>query len=291
MKHIKQKRLQKRSHKRSFWISLLALLFFSSIQPDAAYAASPALSASADAASAEEGSFVNISISLSGNPSFSTLGMALSYDSSILKYDSTSWSGGFSDGDMKMASDTGSEVNLSVVCEDSYAADGTVASVRFQAVQDASSIPVTLSLRDMADADLEPVSDSSVDGNVQTPAPESGGENSGNNTNNMNDADNEADMAGTGGGDDTEGRTQDSQEQEEGQNQVTGTVSAGTNQAQRTSAQDVQAVSVSDAESSKTDASYQTGAGMGNDIFLIAAAACGAAALLLVLKKAKGKDR
>lgn len=125
-------------------------------------AASPSLSASADVAELAAGDYVNISVHLSGNPSISTLGAALSYDSSVLAYDSTSWSSGFSGSDMKMASDTGSEVNLSVVCDSSYSADGMIAAVRFQVVSDTSSIPVTLSLRDMTDADLSNVSDCRV---------------------------------------------------------------------------------------------------------------------------------
>ena len=110
-------------------------------------AASPSLSASADAAGVSEGGYVNVSVNLSGNPSISTIGMALAYDSSVLRYESASWNSGFSGSDMKMASDTGSEVNLSAVCDSSYSADGTVVTVRFQAVSDSSSVPVTLSLR------------------------------------------------------------------------------------------------------------------------------------------------
>lgn len=90
-----------------------------------------------------KGDFVNVSVNLSGNPTISTLGVALGYDSSVLSYDNISWGSGFSGNDMKMVSDTGSEVNLSVVCEDSYSADGTVATVSFQAVSESSSIPVT----------------------------------------------------------------------------------------------------------------------------------------------------
>ena len=68
-----------------------------------------------------------------------------------------------------MASDTGSEVNLSVVCDSSYSADGTIVTVRFQAVRDSSSIPVTLSLRDMADAELSAVSSCKVSSRVRVP--------------------------------------------------------------------------------------------------------------------------
>ncbi|KAI4446409.1 hypothetical protein C823_000927 [Eubacterium plexicaudatum ASF492] len=149
---------------------LIAMLFVCMMQVYSANAAaSPSLSASADAAGVSEGGYVNVSVNLSGNPSISTIGAALAYDSSVLRYESASWNSGFSGSDMKMASDTGSEVNLSVVCDSSYSADGTVVTVRFQAVSDSSSIPVTLSLRDMADADLAAVTDCKVSSRVHVP--------------------------------------------------------------------------------------------------------------------------
>ncbi len=71
---------------------------------------------------------------------------------------------------MKMASDSGSEVSLSIVCADVFSSGGTVASVRFQAVADTDSIPVTLSLREIADAQLSAIYDCSVTAAVKTPA-------------------------------------------------------------------------------------------------------------------------
>lgn len=135
---------------------LMTLLFVCMIQVYTVNAAvSPSLSASADKASVSAGDDVLISINLSGNPSISTFGASLSYDSNILSYDSVSWNSSFSESDMKLASDIDGEVNLSVVCDSSYGEDGTIVTVRFQAVSDSSSIPVILSLRDMADADLQ----------------------------------------------------------------------------------------------------------------------------------------
>lgn len=261
-------------------------------------AASPALSASADAADVSEGGYVNVSVNLSGNPSISTIGAALAYDSSVLRYESASWNSGFSGSDMKMASDTGSEVNLSAVCDSSYSADGTVVTVRFQAVSDSSSVPVTLSLRDMADADLAAITDCKVTSRVRVP--ETAGSRG-------NDADKKDDAEGskieeTGNVDtkDNIERKSDSSEQQAADTASTDTgdiqgishaVAASTQEAaadsgvQHTSVQNVRQVPASGSGSAKPDQNYKTGAGLGNDIFLIIAAACGILALMLAVRK------
>lgn len=267
-----------------------------------AYAtAAPSLSASADASTVIEGDYVNISVNLSGNPSISTLGVALSYDSSVLKCDSASWSGSFSGSDMQMASDTGSEVNLSVVCDSSYSADGTVVTVRFHAVQNSSSIPVTLSLRDMADADLSAVSNCKVSSQVRVPET-AGKKNAA--------ADNKEDMVELKASETDTGRA----ESESGSDEQlavsvadTGTervqsgsnASAGnTQEVSLTAGGGVQSISIQNAQSApssntgsaKPDQNYKTGAGLGNDIFLIIAAACGILALVLIVRK-RGEEK
>ncbi len=235
---------------------LMTLLFVCMIQVYTVNAAvSPSLSASADKASVSAGDDVLISINLSGNPSISTFGASLSYDSNILSYDSVSWNSSFSESDMKLASDIDGEVNLSVVCDSSYGEDGTIVTVRFQAVSDSSSIPVILSLRDMADADLNAVSDCAVSSQVHVP--------------------------------ETEGSTNQGTDKEDGTPDLsapeTGTAAGG--RVQQTSTQNTQSVQVSDTKSTKPDQSYKTGAGLGNDIFLILAAACGIIAFVLAAKK------
>lgn len=259
-------------------------------------AAAPSLSASADASTVTEGGYVNISVNLSGNPSISTLGAALSYDSSVLKYDSASWSGSFSGSDMQMASDTGSEVNLSVVCDSSYSADGTVVTVRFQAVRNSSSIPVTLSLRDMADADLSAVSNCKVSSQVRVPET-AGKKNAA--------ADNKEDMVELKAPETDTGRAESESGSEEqlavsvadagtdrvqsGSNTSAGntqeaTITAGSG-VQSTSVQNAQSAPASNTGSAKPDQNYKTGAGLGNDIFLIIAAACGILTLILIVRK------
>lgn len=287
--------------KYSFCLLISLLLICLPLIHTAYAAVAPSLSASADTSTITEGGYVNISVNLSGNPSISTLGAALSYDSSVLKYDSASWSGSFSGSDMQMASDTGSEVNLSVVCDSSYSADGTVVTVRFQAVQNASSIPVTLSLRDMADADLSAVSNCKVSSQVHVPET-TGKKNAA--------ADNKEDMVELKAPEtDT-----DSTESESGSDEQlavsvadTGTervqsgsnASAGNTQevsltagggVQSTSVQNAQSAPASNTGSAKPDQNYKTGAGLGNDIFLIIAAACGILTLILIVRK-RGEEK
>ncbi len=287
-------------NKRKFIPCLFACLLLACImQIHTAYAtASPSLSASADAAELTAGDYVNVSVHLSGNPSISTLGTALSYDNSVLTYDSTSWSSGFSGSDMKMASDTGSEVNLSVVCDSSYSADGMIATVRFQAVSDASSIPVTLSFRDMTDADLSAVSDCRVSSRVRVP------ETSGKKEDAKKDQTDTVDLkasepeqstgksaessaagnpAADTAGADNENIQSAASDTSAGSTQETA-VSAGGG-TQSTSVQNAQAASSSDTGSSRPDQNYKTGSGIGSDILLVLAAACGILALVLAVRK------
>lgn len=281
---------------------LITLLFVCMMQAHPVNAAaSPFLSASADAAGVSEGDYVNVSVNLSGNPSISTLGAALSYDSSILRYESASWNSGFSGSDMKMASDTGTEVNLSVVCDSSYSADGPVVTVRFKAVSDSPSIPVTLSLRDMADADLAAVTDCKVSSQVRVP------ETTGSRDNNTDvkdekDGSKTQETGNTVNKNNTENTKENSGslEQQAGNTASTGngdvqsishTDAANTQQAaagsgvQHTSVQNVQPAQSSASGSAQPDQNYKTGAGLGSDIFLIIAAACGILALMLAVRK------
>lgn len=278
---------------------LIAMLFVCMMQVYSANAAaSPSLSASADAADVSEGGYVNISVNLSGNPSISTIGAALAYDSSVLRYESASWNSVFSGSDMKMASDTGSEVNLSAVCDNSYSANGTVVTVRFQAVSDSSSIPVTLSLRDMADADLAAVTDCKVSSRVRVP------ETAGSRDNDTDKKDHaeglETQETGNTENKDNTERTSGSSEQQAEDTASTGTgavqgvshtVAASTQGAaadsgvQQTSVQNVQKTTASGSGSAKPDQNYKTGAGLGNDIFLVIAAVCGILALMLAVRK------
>lgn len=294
-----RKELDMKDRKKYLPCLLIAMLFVCMMQVYSANAAaSPSLSASADAAGVSEGGYVNVSVNLSGNPSISTIGAALAYDSSVLRYESASWNSGFSGSDMKMASDTGSEVNLSVVCDSSYSADGTVVTVRFQAVSDSSSIPVTLSLRDMADADLASVTDCKVSSQVRVPETTGSRDND---TDKKDDAEgSETQETGNTENKDSTERTSSSSEQqaEDTANTGTGAVqgvshtaaastqgAAADSGVQQTSIQNGQQAPASGSRSAKPDQNYKTGAGLGNDIFLFIAVACGILALMLAVRK------
>lgn len=281
---------------------LCGLLFHSMAQHGIVYAASPTLSASADTGSVAAGEYVNINVVLGNNPSISTLGAALDYDSSVLKYDSSTWNSGFSDSDMQMASDTGSEVNLSVVCDDSYDADGTVVTVRFQAVADSSSIPVTLSLRDMADADLSAVADCTVASAVNAPkAPngsnESNGSSNSNEPDHSDEPDDSNDPVDVDNSDDSSDisivdeetdpsiRTDPSPDtgtDVAGRTNTSGAQSAGSTESGSTALASAQG-----AQPSSPDPNYQTGDGIGSDLLLIGAAASGILALLMAVRRRK----
>lgn len=257
--------------------------------------AAPSLSASASTSDLKKDDYVEVQVSLTENPSISTLGASLSYDSSVLKYDSSTWNSGFSGSDMQMASDTGSEVNLSVVCDDSYSSDGTVVTVRFQAVEDASSIPVTLSLRDMADADLAQITDCIVASAVHTPQAQK-------TTPTSEDTDTaDTDTVDLENLDDSSDiRIVDEKSVPEQQSEdIVTDVTGGTERESNASSGMSQGVSVSNTSSStqtsttpqtkasRPDSNYKTGIGFGSDALLIGAAAFGILALVLAVRRHK----
>lgn len=244
--------------------------------------AAPSLSASADAAGVTEGDYVNIDVEIGDNPAFSTLGATLYYDSSVLRYDSSTWNQGFSGSDMQMASDTGDGVNLSVVCEDSYAQDGTVVTVRFQAVEDSASIPVTLVLRDLADSDLTDISDCIVADEVFTPE-----ESEPSQENDTSDLQNPQDA--------TDISIMDEEADDQTPAAVTRTdtdadeVSVATQQISGTD-NGTHAAAVTQTRASRPDENYKTGIGLGSDMFLIGAAASGILALVLAVRRRREEE-
>lgn len=282
------------SRKKIFAAGLFcSLLLAGMAQAVPAYAASPTLSASSDMGSVSEGDYVNIDVELGNNPDISTLGAALNYDNNVLKYDSSTWNSSFSGSDMQMASDTGSEVNLSVVCDESYAQNGTVVSVRFQALQDADSIPVSLSLRDMADSSLTEVSDVTVASSVRAPETES------NPDHDTADDTDMVDMDNTGGVSDVS--IVDEQDDPQGQQRTAISNTAGGtagdsgvsgSMAQGTSYEgsSPKAAAVQGAQSSSPDSNYKTGIGLGSDALLAGAAVFGILALVLVIRRCKVEE-
>lgn len=196
-----------------------------------------------------------------------------------------------------MASDTGSEVNLSVVCDDSYAQDGTVVTVRFQAVKDADSIPVTLALRDMADADLSVVSDCQVTSAVHAPQGDSSGQknqadqakDTDPDTVDLENPDETADISivdeESGADEPITVAAADAGGSAGSQTNAPSDMTQGETAAPSQSVTKTQTVAVQAA--AKPDRNYQTGAGIGIDMYLIGAAACGLLALLLSVRRLK----
>ena len=269
MKDIKGKAIGK------FQICILISLFLACMFPNTAVAASaPALSASTDAASVVEGQSIDVRIDLRNNPGLSTLGIYLDYDSSILQYSGSTWNSSFSGSDITMASDDGGTLNISVVCDSVYTEDGTVITARFDAVGNSKTVPVTLGLRDMTDSDLNGISDCSVSSQINMPkasSPEEEPDKS------------EADRTDTVDSkkDAAEISTADSQKPTEDSGAPAAQpLSANTGSVSRVSVQNTSANT-----GSTPDENYKTGAGIGNDIFLLLAAAFGIGALAALCRK------
>lgn len=275
--------------KKIFTAGLLCgILLTGMLHMDTVFAA-PSLSASADTGSVSEGDYVNVDVKIGDNPSISTLGATLNYDSSVLKYDSSTWNNGFSGSDMQMASDTGSEVNLSVVCDDSYAEDGTVVTVRFQAVKESSSIPVTLALRDMADADLAAISDCTVASAVQAPqAAKTDGESDRNDTVDLENPEEASDINVV---DEEAGSEEQFQKDTAKTTETTGQIEADVNSSSvavqniSDTGNGTQTSAIAQSKSSRPDANYKTGIGLGSDALIVGAAAFGILALILAVRR------
>lgn len=251
--------MNNRKHLRYLSIFLLLICIFQINTVNAAE--KPYLTAVSDAASVEKGEYIDINVTLKNNPVISTLGMTLQYDNSILQYDSSSWGSSFEGNDMKMASDTGGEVNLSVVCNNNYSAEGVVVTVRFQAIKNTSSIPVTLLLRDITNADLSEITNCKVLSKINVPE--------------------EVNIK-----EDTAALDESSRAEKKSDTQQT----AGASNAgwiQHESTQNTQVGSLTESNISEIDECFKTGAGLGDDIFLVIAAVCGFFALLIVIKWVK----
>lgn len=213
----------------------------------------PHLSASADAAKADKGQTVKVKISLTGNPKISTLGMSLSYDAGAFEYKDCSWSGSIGGNDMKMASGSGGNVSLSLVCDKSYTADGAVATVSFQAKKDGAVVDMDLGLREMADEDLEDVTNCKVSAAVRVP-----------------------EAAG-------KSETQTTASKKPATTKRVSQKPAATTKTSSTSSR-----TSGNKTAGKTDDSYKTGVLAGEDVLFVIAAVCGLAAFIFWNERKKG---
>lgn len=265
-----------RNKRKIFTAFLICLLLSCTMRIHIVSAATPpVLSASADTADAVQGNTIQIQIQLNHNPDLSTLGMTLNYNNSMLRYLDSAWSNHFFGSDMTMASDTGDAINLSFVCESSYPSDGTLVTVRFEALENLSSIPVTLALRDMADANLSPVSDCQVIQEIQVPE-----------TMDLPEV-----MPETESEPETVDAAKDAPAKEsepetlEKESAIQPAVYATEPEPKQN-----QPVSTQNAKTAKADENYKTGAGIGNDVIVLAAAICGIICLLLLAIKERRKE-
>ena len=251
---MKNKKYSKKYNIQKFGICIFLSLALACVFPRywANAASAPALSASTNSTGAVNGQTIDIKVNLSNNPAISTLGVALNYDSSILQYDSSVWNSAFTGSDMTLVSDDGGSVNISAVWDDAYTADGAVITVRFEAISDSSTIPVSLALRDMTDNDLAEVTNCRVTSELIMP-----------------DAGNKEETPESEAN--TDSNTADKQ-----------VSSANTVSSSQTPAQNTTSKS-----SGGTDENYKTGAGLGNDIYLLIAAFCGILALAIICRNEK----
>lgn len=238
--------------KKKFYavLAMVCVCFLAMTQRVSASGA-PQLSASADAAKADKGQTVKVKISLTGNPKISTLGMALSYDADSFEYKDCSWSGSLSGSDMKMASGSGGDVNLSLVCDKSYTSDGVVATVSFQAKKDKAVVDMSLSLREMTDEELADVTNCKVSRAVRVPE--------------------------AAGKDET--KTTGSRQTAE---------KKSVSQKSTTKVKSTSASTTGSKTSAKTDDSYKTGVLAGEDVLFVIAAVCGLAAFIFWNERKKG---
>ena len=253
-----------------FCICAVLLMGF---DPGISYAAAaPSLSAATESSNAVKGEPVYVSIQLENNPELTTLGLALNYDSSILTYKSSTWNGAFSGSDMTMASDTGGTVNISAVCDDAYTSDGTVVTVCFSAIKESETVPVTLELRDLTDREMSEVTNCRVASNLKVPKVQSKKE------------DVPAEIVSAA--EEAERKAGDGQAAVSAESaSVTETVLQSQPSASKTQNVVSTAGQAKSASSSKPDENYKTGAGLGNDIFLIAAVVFGILVLVMLVRK------
>lgn len=254
------------------------------VQP--AFASStPQVSASASGASVGKGETVKVTISLKNNPKISTFGVTLNYHPDEFQYKDCKWSSALGGNDMKMVSDEEGNVNVSLVCDQSYEAEGTVATIVFQAKKDVAAVNMTLQLREMADENLSDVENCKLVKTVQIPKTEEKA------TVTKQDNNKEAEQETKKEETSKKAEVQKQEEVTKGveaskkvENQVvqtkiassTGTVKKPAGESESVNKIETKAVTTS----SKLDENYKTGVAVGADILFVIAAICGLGAFI-----------
>lgn len=257
------------------WMVMVVCLIFAA-QP--VYAASaPQLLASADAASVKKGETIKVKISLKNNPGISTLGLELGYDADELEYRACDWNNGLGGSDMKMASDAQGSVNLSLVCDESYQADGTVATISFRAKKDVSAVDMTLELREISDENLSAVENCKVIKAVQIPAGTSKKQDN-----------KEAEPQQTPAKQPKNNPSSQTAATEEKTVSKTAGTTAKTVKTTANTAASANTAWAADAENAKLDESYQTGVLAGADVLVVIASVCVLAAFIIWNEQKRG---
>ena len=117
---------------------------------------------------AKAGDTVTVRLVGSNNPGLSTFAARLAYDDSDLEYVGTTWANTISSdsGNIELVSpvteNNQKALNLSAILNRTYSANETIATVTFRAKQAYTTMPVTLTVREVTDASYNPVTVTTV---------------------------------------------------------------------------------------------------------------------------------
>ncbi len=117
---------------------------------------------------AKAGDTVTVRLVGSNNPGLSTLAARLAYDDSDLEYVGTTWANTISSdsGNIELVSpvteNNQQALNLSAILNKTYSQNETIATVTFKAKNAYTTMPVTLTVREVTDASYNPVTVTTV---------------------------------------------------------------------------------------------------------------------------------
>ena len=117
---------------------------------------------------AKAGDTVTVRLVGSNNPGLSTFAARLAYDDSDLEYVGTTWANTISSdsGNIELVSpvteNNQQALNLSAILNKTYSQNETIATVTFKAKNAYTTMPVTLTVREVTDASYNPVTVTTV---------------------------------------------------------------------------------------------------------------------------------
>ena len=107
---------------------------------------------------AKAGDTVTVRLVGSNNPGLSTFAARLAYDDSDLEYVGTTWANTIS----PVTENNQQALNLSAILNKTYSQNETIATVTFKAKNAYTTMPVTLTVREVTDASYNPVTVTTV---------------------------------------------------------------------------------------------------------------------------------